>query len=264
MHLVDLAHLRPHDVERIWSLAELECPAIAGTVGWSFEGKGIRTRTTFLRAFRDIGLRDIELPGLLKSAERPYDVAGYLDAFYDLYVVRESNHARLAEFAAASRHPVINAMSSHGHPCEVLTDAWSVHRSVRPLAEARICLWGPTTNVFRSWHQLAQVLGLDLVHACEARFHETLPQVRFVDGVPDGVDVVVTDGWLVGYDNPAWSLNEDHLARMGTPRLLPTPPFTIGHELAIDPLAYPGFLGYQQKNGLLQMQKAIIRFLLGA
>ena len=97
--------------------------------------------TTFIQAFRDLDLQFTELPNLLKTGERARDLAGYLDAFYDLYVVRESDHARLVEFAAASRRPVVNAMSGDGHPCEVLTDAYYVDTAVTPLERARVCLW---------------------------------------------------------------------------------------------------------------------------
>jgi ornithine carbamoyltransferase len=43
---------------------------------------------------------------------------------------------------------------------------------------------------------------------------------------------------------------------------LPTPPFSIGRELSFDPLTYSGFAGYQQKELLLPVQIAIVRFAL--
>lgn len=49
---------------------------------------------------------------------------------------------------------------------------------------------------------------------------------------------------------------------MGKPRLLPTPPFSIGRELAFDPLTYSGFTGYAQKEWLLRVQTAILSFLM--
>lgn len=259
MKLLRLSDLSHADVRDIWSLAARPAKPMSGTVAWSFEGNGIRTRTTFIQAFRDLGLAFTELPNLLKTAERPRDLAGYLDPFYDMYVIRESNHARLAEFAAATRHPVVNAMSSEGHPCEVLTDAYYVETELLPLGRAHVCLWGPPTNVLRSWHELAVVLGIPVTHVCEARFHESLPQVRFVESAPSSVDIVITDAWPAGVEASSWSLTEEHLARMGHPRLLPTPPFSVGRELSFDPLAYAGFTGYRQKELLLPVQKAILR-----
>lgn len=259
MNLLRLSDLRAEDVRSIWGLVTRPAKPMTGTVAWSFEGNGIRTRTTFIQAFRELGLAFTELPNLLKTAERACDLAGYLDPFYDLYVVRESNHARLAEFAAASRRPVINAMSSEGHPCEVLTDAYYVDTQLLPIERARVCLWGPPTNVLRSWQELAAVLGFSVVHVCDVRFHEPCPNVRFVEDWSDPVDIVITDAWPAGVDATPWSLSEARLADLGHPRLLPTPPFSIGRELSFDPLDYAGFAGYQQKELLLPVQQAILR-----
>ncbi len=258
MNLISLTELSSADVRAIWRLVTTPSRLPSGTVAWSFEGNGIRTRSTFIQAFRALGLEFIELPNFLKTEERVCDLAGYLDPLYDLYVIRESNHARLAEFAAASRRPVINAMSSEGHPCEVLTDAYFIDTALSPIEDVRICLWGPTTNIFRSWHELAKVLRLDVVQICDTHFHETKPNVTFL-GSPDvKVDIVITDGWPKGVD--ALSLTQQQLVQMGSPRLLPTPPFTIGRELAFDPLAYEGFVGYQQKELLSLVQAAILRY----
>ena len=259
MHLIDLAALTRTDVERIWSLSE-GGPDLHGAVAWSFEGNGIRTRTAFIQAFRELGLPYTELPNLLKSAERVEDLAAYLDPVYSHYVVRESNHQRLAAFAQASRRPVINAMSSNGHPCEVLTDAYFIDRSIQRLSEACVCLWGPTTNVFRSWHELATVMGVRVIQVCDEAHHLPTSAVRFQSQPPPQVDVVITDAWPAHADGPQRSLTLDDLHQMGQPALLPTPPFTIGAELAFDPTHYSGFVGYAQKELLLPMHKGILRW----
>lgn len=264
MNLIHLSDLFAAEVRAIWRLVAAPDQTLAGTAAWSFEGNGIRTRTSFIQAFRGCGLSFIELPNFLKTGERVCDLAGYLDPFYDVYVIRESNHARLAEFAGASRRPVVNAMSSEGHPCEVLTDAYYIDSAITPIERARICLWGPPTNVFRSWHELAGVLGFSIQHICEARFHEQKANVTFAESVGSTADVVITDSWPAGEDLPGWSLSKAHIAELGNPKLLPTPPFTIGRELAFDPLSYSGFVGYEQKQLLLPVQKAILRYVMAS
>lgn len=152
--LIRITDLSAGDVQAIWSRAAAPAPCLQGTVGWSFEGNGIRTRTTFIQALRDLGLAYTELPNLLKTDERPVDLAGYLDPFYEAYVIREADPERLRAFAAASRRPVINAMTATGHPCEVLSDAFHLQSQMGPLASVRIGLWGrrPTCCVpGRSW-----------------------------------------------------------------------------------------------------------------
>ncbi|QOF80165.1 ornithine carbamoyltransferase [Variovorax sp. 38R] len=262
MNLISLSVLAPGDVRAIWRLAALPHVSVQGTAAWSFEGNGIRTRTTFLKAFRELSLSVIELPNLLKTGERVCDLAGYLDPFYDIYVIRESNHERLAEFAASSSRPVVNAMSNAGHPCEVLTDAYFIETTIGPIQKVRICLLGPPTNVFRSWHELAGVMGLSLVHVCHESFHEFIPNVAFSSSLPEAADVVITDGWPRGTEQLSRPLSVEDLARMGNPVLLPTPPFTVGGELSVDPCRYPHFAGYEQKKLLLPVQRAVLQHLL--
>jgi len=281
MHLTAITDLGASDIEAIFRLAEApgrtdrdaiqtrsspsgQAEPSPSTIGWSFEGNGTRTRTAFLQAFRDLGLACTELPNLLKTSERPKDLAAYLDPFYAAYVIRDTDHARLCAFAQASSRPVINAMSSQGHPCEVLTDACFAARSIGPLVSLRIVLWGPSTNVFRSWQELAQVLGLQIEQVCPARWHESLPGVRFLTEPPAKADLVITDAPPAGALDEPWALTQAHLQAMGMPRLLPTPPFAIGRELQFDPVDYPDFVGYRQKALLLPVQKAILRHLLGS
>jgi ornithine carbamoyltransferase len=258
-HIISISDLSAADIEAIWVLSSDTDQPLKGTVGWSFEGNGIRTRTTFIQAFRDLGLQFTELPNLLKTTERVEDLAGYLDPFFSQYVIRESNHERLLAFAQASSRSVVNAMSRLGHPCEVLTDAYFINQSIKPLCEATICLWGPTTNVFRSWHELARVIGVRVVQVCEERYHERDSAVHFALRSPNHADVVVTDAWPEAAGAPV-PLTEGHLSAMGFPALLPTPPFTIGREILFDPLRYHHFVGYHQKHLLLPVQKAILRY----
>lgn len=260
MNLISLSSLTEKNIRAIWSLVDGPQSPIQSQVAWSFEGSGIRTRTTFIRAFRELGMQFTELPNLLKTPERAVDLAGYLDPFYDLYVIRNTDHARLEDFAKASSRPVINAMSAGGHPCEVLTDAFYLDRRFNSLKNARICLWGPTTNVFKSWHELAAALGMKITQVCEERFHEQHPSVEFLSKAPKHADAVITDSWPHGVDHSALALSSQHLAAMANPALLPTPPFTIGRELLFDPAAYQGFVGYDQKQLLLPVHKAILRY----
>ena len=262
MKLIQINDLSANDIQSIWSLATRPIAPASGNVAWSFEGNGIRTRTSFIQAFRELNLSFVELPNLLKTNERATDLAGYLDPFYDIYVIRDSNHERLTEFANASHRPVVNAMSSFGHPCEVLTDAFSIEKTMGLLSSVKVCLWGPTTNVFRSWHELARVLDFELVHLCGAQFHETIPNVHFSENNDKPIDVIVTDSWPAGFDNVAWSLSLHHLEAMDHPKLLPTPPFSIGREIAFDPVQYKGFMGYEQKIDLLAVQKSILSYLM--
>jgi len=250
--LLDTPSLTLEAIERIWSLV----PAVdtltdVGPVALSFQGSGTRTRTTFIQAIAHLGLRSIELPMFLDTKERAQDLAGYLDPFYSLYIVRYHDHDRMKAFSDASQLPVINAMSSLEHPCEALSDVYWFHTTVKPLDQASIVLWGRATNVLRSWANVARTCGANVKLVDKAS-----------EALPENVDLVVTDGWPHKHTDQNSSLTEGYLEQMGLPLLLPTPPFTIGEELDFDPTTYANFAGYNQKIYLLKVQKAIIRYVI--
>lgn len=248
--LIDTFSLTRKTLYQIWGLVN-EAKSLQGfsPVACSIQGTGTRTRTTMFQALAQVGLEYIDLSAFLDTNERPQDIAGYLDPFYSLYIIRYSNHDKLTAFANASQRPVINAMSSQEHPCEAIADAFWFHTQVKALDGARIVIWGPTTNVLRSWTNVATVAGA------------VIYSLGFADdALPEKIDLVVTDGWPREFTGHTVSLTREHLEQMGTPILLPTPPFTVGEELAFDPTTYERFSGYTQKSFLLTVQKAIIRY----
>ncbi len=263
--LLDVDDLTASDIAAIWQQVDGgAAPKLNGNVAWSFEGNGIRTRTTFVQAFQQLGLNYVELPNFLKTAESAQDLAGYMDPFFDLYVIRDRNHVRLAEFAQATTKPVINAMSAEAHPCEVLTDAYYLESTFESIQDVRILLWGPTTNVFKSWHSLSRVLDLNLTHYCPKSDHADNGRVTFIDSLAGTFDVVITDGWPSGFSDPTFTLSKSALNQMGDPILIPTPPVTVGNETDTSLDKIPHFVGYGQKELLLPVQKSIVEYLLTA
>lgn len=262
MQLLDINDLTKTDIHHIWkNVTEQPKKRINANIAWSYEGNGIRTRTSFLQAFQRLGLSHIELPNFLKTKESAQDLAGYMDSFYSMYVLRDGNHKRMADFAKASKRPVINAMSSEAHPCEVLTDGYFLDTHYKSITEARILLWGPTTNVFQSWHALSRALGLHLTHFCPLKYH-TQTDVSYVDKLTEQYDVIITDAWPTGFSDTNFSLSVETLLELGSPMLLPTPPATTGNEVSFAPCDYDHFSGYAQKSLLLPVQAAIISYLL--
>jgi len=233
-NILDITDLEEDDIYQIWrSVKDRPDRTIEGNIAWSFEGNGIRTRTTFQRAFQRLGLSYVELPNFLKTSEIVEDLAGYMD-------------------------PFINAMSGEAHPCEVLTDGYYLNSKFESISELRILLWGPVTNVFKSWSALSKVLGLNLTHISPEGYELNTSGVTITDIVTGQFDVIVTDAWPSGFTSSQFTLTEKKLLELGSPLLLPTPPVTIGQELSFIPSSYDGFAGFAQKSLLLPVQEAII------
>lgn len=263
--LLDIDNLKSDDIYQIWkNVSNINNKEYAANtnIAWSFEGNGIRTRTTFIQSFQELGLNYVELPNFLKTSESMQDLAGYMDSFYSMYVIRDNNNQKMTDFASATTKPVINAMSSEAHPCEVLTDAYYLTTKFQAIQDIRILLWGPVTNVFKSWHSLSKVLNLNITHFCPMEEHCKTDNINYTEQLTGKYDVIITDAWPSNFSNCKYRLSEDHLLEIGKPILLPTPPVSMGKELDFSPNNSPYFAGYTQKALLLSVQKTIIQHLL--
>jgi ornithine carbamoyltransferase len=265
--------MTPSGVNHIFSLAQKlkdHWPKYPGLAcAYSFEGNSLRTRATFLKAISDLGLAAIELPNLLKTKEQKRHLAGYLDQWIDLYVVRESDHTALEAFALASRKPVINAMSARGHPCEVLSDAFSLWERHGDLHRLKFCIVGPPTNVLNSWVELCELLDLAYARVVPAEFADSITapeQGHATQSLEDGLsgaDVVLTDAWPAGFDDPDYQVTPDKLASGNqNARVIPCPPFDETREVSQSLIDSPHFAGYNQKSALYNIHKAILVALL--
>ncbi|MEY4078080.1 MAG: hypothetical protein RIQ69_2450, partial [Pseudomonadota bacterium] len=56
MKLIQIKDLSASDIRSMWRLASKPSAPSKGNVAWSFEGNGIRTRTSFIQAFRELNL----------------------------------------------------------------------------------------------------------------------------------------------------------------------------------------------------------------
>jgi ornithine carbamoyltransferase len=269
--LLSIAALSIKDIEQIFQLARKlkngYLPNFAGiTSAYSFEGNSLRTRATFLKAMARLEITAIELPNLLKTNEDKTHLAGYLDQWMNLYIIRESNHEILETFAGASKRPVVNAMSSQEHPCEVLADVFFLSERLGSLQQLKVCLVGPDTNVLRSWRELCELLQIEYVQVCpegKKAPHQKYIVHSLVEGI-QGADVILTDHWPDGSFELEYQVTLDKL-QLAAPQALviPCPPFDTRQEIHPDVIASPYFAGYEQKRDLYVVHQAILVHLLG-
>jgi ornithine carbamoyltransferase len=270
-HLLSIAELSQGDILKVFRLARKlkngYRPKFAKATGaYSFEGNSLRTRATFLKAMASLGLTAIELPNLLKTKEDKRHLAGYLDQWIDLYVIRESNHAAIEKFAHASRRPVVNAMSGQGHPCEVLSDAFFLWERFGGLQRLKACLVGPDTNVLRSWRELCELFKMKYVQVMpkKGKGPRGGREVHSLAEGMRGADVVLTDSWPEGQFKPEYQVTLDKLQLASRRALvIPCPPFDETREVHPEVVASKYFAGYGQKRGLYIVHKAILTSLLG-
>ncbi|MDR6199814.1 ornithine carbamoyltransferase [Microbacterium sp. SORGH_AS428] len=258
------------DIEQVFALADAygtgRGPKTSGCAVMFFPATSLRTRVTFERGAALMGLQPVVLPeSTLDKPEAHADVANYLAGWADLVVARHGDIGVLEALADPGALPIVNAMTSTNHPCEILADLWMLRQN-RDLAATRFLFVGPDGNISRAWQEASRALGLDLVQCSPSELRT--PGARWVEDLATAIrsaDVIVTDDpadharILEPYRITASLLDA---ASRGV-QLNPCPPFIRGREVSEDAVAHPAFVGHAFKRALLPVHQAVMASCLG-
>ncbi|HKQ80272.1 MAG TPA: ornithine carbamoyltransferase [Blastocatellia bacterium] len=139
--LISINDLTTSEIRRIFSTAaDLKAnplnyaAALAGrSVALIFEKPSLRTRVTFDLGATQMGASCVYLDHQnvrLGERESVKDMALNLERWVDVIVVRTYSHATVIELADHSSAPVINGLSEFSHPCQGLTDYFTLTEKV--------------------------------------------------------------------------------------------------------------------------------------
>ena len=223
-HLIKLADLSAAELRRIVARGlefkqkhkvNLEVNTLTGRVlGLLFLQPSTRTRVSFEVAMAHLGGACIDLDvqqTQLSRGETLADTARVLSSMCDAVAVRSHDHAQMLEFVAASSAPVINALSSLEHPCQVLADVMTFEELRGPVAGCKVAWIGDCNNVCHSWIRAAELCGFELHVAAPNKYSKISEGYCVSSGsltlgndpvqAAAGADCVVTDVWYgVGED----------------------------------------------------------------
>jgi ornithine carbamoyltransferase len=127
----------------------------------------------------------------------------------DLLVVRTFAHRIVRTLAAHSTVPVINALTDYSHPCQILSDLYTLRRADRDLDHITVAWVGDGNNVLHSWLEAAMIFDFNLniavpdgfepdgglFLAAEQRRGPAIRRFRDPREAVAGADIVYTDTW---------------------------------------------------------------------
>lgn len=177
-HILSVDQFERADIERIFAVADSMAPfalrqkvtrVLEGAIlGNMFFEPSTRTRVSFGCAFNLLGGNVRETTGLestsLTKGESLYDTARVLSGYSDIICMRHPTAGSVAEFAAASRVPVVNGGDgANEHPSQALLDLYTIAKELqhfgRGLDGLRIAMIGDLKHG-RTVHSLCRLLGL--------------------------------------------------------------------------------------------------------
>lgn len=162
-HLITLLERTTEEVEEILALAaELKAklklgerpPLLANRVLTQvFEKPSLRTRNSFEAAMTHLGGGSLFLSTVdagLNGREALCDVARVLSGYSDAVVLRTFSQQLIVDFAKYSSCPVINGLSDDLHPCQALTDIFTIRETFGTSDGIKLVFVGDGNNVARS------------------------------------------------------------------------------------------------------------------
>jgi len=177
-NLISINDLSTKEIRKIFSTAaDLKAnprnysDAMAGrSVALIFEKPSLRTRVTFDLGATQMGASCVYLDHQsvrVGERESVKDMALNLERWVDVIVVRTYRHETVLEFAAQTSVPVINGLSEFSHPCQGLTDYFTLTEKVGPdLKGFHLAYIGDGNNTAHSLIFGAAKLGAHISIGC--------------------------------------------------------------------------------------------------
>lgn len=173
--LLTVGQLTRGEVESLWRLAaslKRDATPYAGALAGRavvllFEKDSLRTKVSFEVGIAKLGGHAVyhnHQDCRIGERESVADYARNLSRYADAIVARVYGQGVLDELAAASDVPVINALSERYHPCQALSDLFTLREALarrgRGLAGAGVAYVGDGNNVCHSLMLACALLGV--------------------------------------------------------------------------------------------------------
>jgi len=215
-HLLKLAGMREMEGREILRLAarakkargkksSSKGPLVGQIWALIFTKASTRTRVSFEVAIRELG----GVPSFLSAAEIQLgrgelvrDTARVMGRMVHGAVIRTFAQGDVEEFAEFAKIPTINALTDDEHPCQILSDIFTIEEKRGSIRGKKVAFIGDAAcNVPRSWAEAANIFDFQLICGAPKEFRP--PSVgKHVSWTEDpmeaakGADVLYTDVWV--------------------------------------------------------------------
>lgn len=258
-----------------------------------FEKPSLRTRLTFEAGMASLGGTAFfmdQTGGRIDARESLHDIAHNVERWVDVIVLRTFAHSTVEDMAAHASIPVINALSDLEHPCQALADYSVLQERFGNLKNVTLAYVGDGNNVAHSLLLTGALLGSHVRVATPAGYEPNAAIVQTavefaqetgarLEVMTDpqkavaGADAVYTDAWAsMGQEKESdtripifrpYQVNEKLMSKTASHALfMHCLPAHRGQEVTDDVMDSPQSVIFDQAEGRLHVQKAILMFLL--
>jgi len=263
------------------------------TLAMLFSKASTRTRTSFEVGFFQLGGHPIYLSddaSQIGRGEPVKDTARVLSRFVDGIMIRTFSHESVIELAKYATIPVINGLTDLLHPCQALTDLFTIQEKMKVLKGRKMVYVGDGNNMAHSLMYAAAKVGMNMVCACPKGYQPdpkvlaeaqedashtgcTITVEEDVMKAVKGADVLYTDTWAsMGQEEEhdarkkifaPYQINAELLAAARPEAIvMHCLPAYRGEEITDDVIEGPQSVVFDQAENRLHVQKAIMALLM--
>lgn len=263
------------------------------TLAMLFSKASTRTRTSFEVGFFQLGGHPIYLSddaSQIGRGEPVKDTARVLSRFVDGIMIRTFSHESVIELAKYATIPVINGLTDLLHPCQALTDIFTIQEKMKVLKGRKMVYVGDGNNMAHSLMYAAAKVGMNMVCACPKGYQPdpkvlaeaqedashtgcTVTVEEDVMKAVKGADVLYTDTWAsMGQEEEhdarkkifaPYQINAELLAAARPEAIvMHCLPAYRGEEITDDVIEGPQSVVFDQAENRLHVQKAIMALLM--
>ncbi|MFA6293223.1 MAG: ornithine carbamoyltransferase [Victivallales bacterium] len=265
-------------------------PLAGKSVGMIFAKSSTRTRVSFEVGIRELGGFSIFLDQndlQLGRGETIADTAKVLSRYLHAVIIRTFSHEDVIEFAKFANIPVINALTDKFHPCQILTDLFTIYEYSERVEGVKIAYLGDcASNVANSLIIAAKRAGMNLVLSSPKQYRpdkDIMLDSNIGKGVAtweedpfkavENADYIYTDVWVsMGFESESkqrlkllkpYSVTADIVdAASPNVRIMHCLPAHRGEEISAEVIDSHASIVFDQAENRLHVQKAILTMLM--
>jgi ornithine carbamoyltransferase len=269
--------------------ADADAPLKGRMLAMIFDKQSTRTRVSFDVGMRQLGGETMMMSGndmQLAREETTADTARALSRYVDAIMIRLLDHEMVQDLARHASVPVINGLTKHSHPCQIMADVMTFEEKRGPIKGATVAWLGDGNNVLTSWvHAAARFkFKLNVASPKELAVHDDVrtwaegagAHVTFgsdPEAAVKNANCIVTDTWVSMGDEDstkrhnllkAYQVNARLMGRADKDALfMHCLPAHRGQEVTDDVIDGPQSVVFDEAENRLHAQKAILMWCLG-
>ena len=292
-------HISDYNTEELWEIMNLakivkekfhqkaDYPHFKNkSLAMIFAKPSARTRVSFETGFEWMGGHALFLgPNDIGIGKREAikDISRVFSRYNDMIMARLFDHKHIIELAEYSTIPIINGLTDYNHPCQIMTDIFTIWEHLGDIENIKIVYVGDGNNIVNSWLHLAMRFPMHFVCCCPEGYEPDEKTVKMAkkakiskieishspnEAVRDA-DVIYTDVWAsMGQKDEAeerekvfqpFQVNSELIKKTGKKTLfMHCLPAERGREVTDEVVEAKYSIVFDQAENRLHMQNAIM------